>query len=77
MSSEEEHLQEANGKLYTKELVLQDCNAYIKQVDLIKILEIQVPGMNIITGEHDYFCQTIVEFSIPFMLSENTLKEKI
>ena len=41
MSSEEEHLQEANGKLYTKELVLQDCNAYIKQVDLIKILEIQ------------------------------------
>ena len=38
MSSEEEHLQEANGKLYTKELVLQDCNAYIKQVDLIKNL---------------------------------------
>ena len=27
-----EDMQEACGKLYTKDLVIQDCNAYIKQV---------------------------------------------
>ena len=32
--------------------------------------------MNIRTGEHDYFVQTIVEMSIPFMLSESDLKRK-
>ena len=31
--------------------------------------------MNNRTGEHDYFVQTIVELSIPFMLSESDLKE--
>ena len=28
----EEDLQESEGKLYTKDLVVQDCNSYIKQV---------------------------------------------
>ena len=32
MRGEEERLVEANGKLYTKDLVIQDCNAYVKQV---------------------------------------------
>ena len=33
MRGEEEHLEEASGKLYTKDVVIQDCNAYIKQVN--------------------------------------------
>ena len=32
MRGEQEQLEEASGKLYTKDLVIQDCNAYIKQV---------------------------------------------
>ena len=32
MRGQEEGMQEACGKLYTKDVVIQDCNAYIKQV---------------------------------------------
>ena len=32
MRGEQEQFEEASGKLYTKDLVIQDCNAYIKQV---------------------------------------------
>ena len=38
MRGEEERLEEASGKLYTKDLVIQDCNAYIKQVGSLKYL---------------------------------------
>ena len=33
MRGEIEHLEEANGRLYTKDVVVQDCNAYIRQVE--------------------------------------------
>ena len=29
---EKEHIQEADNRLYTRDLVIQDCNSYIKQV---------------------------------------------
>ena len=40
MGGEEEHLEEASGKLYTKDVVIQDCNAYIKQVQSLQSLQI-------------------------------------
>ena len=39
MRGEEEHLEEASGKLYTKDVVIQDCNAYIKQVQSLQSLQ--------------------------------------
>lgn len=40
MRGEEERLEEASGKLYTKDLVIQDCNAYIKQVLGLEIFNV-------------------------------------
>ena len=40
MRGEEERLEEASGKLYTKDLVIQDCNAYIKQVESFEVFNL-------------------------------------
>ena len=33
----EEDLQESEGRLYTRDLVVQDCNSYIKQVNSVTV----------------------------------------
>ena len=60
MRGEEEHLEEASGKLYTKDVVIQDCNAYIKQVKRTLFL-IQ------------YICQNMLIFRINLLKPAFTL----
>ena len=48
---EKEQIQEADTRLYTRDLVIQDCNSYIKQVIYVSFSQVFLITSFLVFGE--------------------------